>query len=105
MRALEPVPLRDERGNVVKWYGSSVDIEDRKRAESELQHSLAQLRALSASLRSAREEEGTRIAREIHDELGSLLTALKWDLEGVGKLVSESEIPSQLRPLRGKSQA
>jgi signal transduction histidine kinase len=102
MRALEPVPLRDERGNVVKWYGSSVDIEDRKRAESELQHSLAQLRALSASLRSAREEEGTRIAREIHDELGSLLTALKWDLEGVGKLVSESEIPSQLRPLRGK---
>src|SRR5467141_2055858 len=29
-------PLRDERGNVVKWYGISVDIEDRKRAEHDL---------------------------------------------------------------------
>jgi PAS domain S-box-containing protein len=28
------VPLRDEKGNVVKWYGVSIDIEDRKRAES-----------------------------------------------------------------------
>jgi PAS domain S-box-containing protein len=28
-------PLRDERGNVVKWYGASLDIEDRKRAESQ----------------------------------------------------------------------
>jgi PAS domain S-box-containing protein len=32
------VPLRDESGNIVKWYGSSTDIEDRKRAEEELQH-------------------------------------------------------------------
>ncbi|MEY2562219.1 MAG: hypothetical protein QOH88_412 [Verrucomicrobiota bacterium] len=29
------VPLRDEQGNIVKWYGSSIDIEDRKRAEME----------------------------------------------------------------------
>ena len=29
-------PLRDERGNIVKWYGVSIDIEDRKRAESQL---------------------------------------------------------------------
>ena len=28
------VPLRDERGNIVKWYGTGLDIEDRKRAES-----------------------------------------------------------------------
>jgi PAS domain S-box-containing protein len=28
------VPLRDERGNIVKWYGTGIDIEDRKRAES-----------------------------------------------------------------------
>jgi PAS domain S-box-containing protein len=30
------VPLRDGRGNIVKWYGSSIDIEDRKRAEDDL---------------------------------------------------------------------
>jgi len=33
---LRAVPLRDELGNVVKWYGTSTDIEDRKRAEDEL---------------------------------------------------------------------
>src|SRR5258708_5672637 len=30
------VPLRDELGNIVKWYGTSIDIEDRKRAEDDL---------------------------------------------------------------------
>jgi PAS domain S-box-containing protein len=39
-----------------------------------------QLRALSASLRRAKEDEGIRIARELHDELGSSLTSLKWNL-------------------------
>jgi PAS domain S-box-containing protein len=37
------VPLRDEQGNIVKWYGSSTDIEDRKRAEEELRRSEAEL--------------------------------------------------------------
>jgi len=32
-------PLRDEFGNIVKWYGSSTDIEDRKRAEVALRES------------------------------------------------------------------
>jgi PAS domain S-box-containing protein len=36
-------PLRDEVGNIVKWYGSSTDIEDRKRAEEELRRSEAKL--------------------------------------------------------------
>ena len=33
------VPLRDERGHIVKWYGSSIDIEDRKRAEEQVRRS------------------------------------------------------------------
>src|SRR6267378_3219050 len=37
------VPLRDELGNVIKWYGTSIDIEDRKRAEEKLQQSEAYL--------------------------------------------------------------
>jgi PAS domain S-box-containing protein len=37
------VPLRDELGNIVKWYGSSTDIEDRKRAEEELRRSESNL--------------------------------------------------------------
>jgi PAS domain S-box-containing protein len=37
------VPLRDEQGHIVKWYGSSTDIEDRRRAEEELRRSEAKL--------------------------------------------------------------
>lgn len=43
-----------------------------------------ELRRLGARLHSAREEEGARIARELHDELGSALTSLKWELDRLG---------------------
>jgi PAS domain S-box-containing protein len=49
----------------------------------ELENSREQLRGLSFHLQNIREEERKNIAREIHDELGHLLTALKLDLEGV----------------------
>ena len=56
------------------------DITLRKQSEDELRRSQQELRELSASVLEAREEEKTRIARELHDELGQLLTALKMDL-------------------------
>jgi PAS domain S-box-containing protein len=86
---IRTVPLFDEQGQIVKWYGTSTDIEDRKRAEEEVRTTSEQLRALSARLRSAREEEDIRIAREIHDELGAALTSLRWELEGLKKTICE----------------
>src|SRR5882724_7172752 len=86
---IRTVPLRDETGNIAHWYGTSTDIEDRKRAEENLKVTSEHLRALSAKVQSAREEEGTRIAREIHDELGSTLTSLRWELEGARKMLSD----------------
>lgn len=65
------------------------DITERKHAEESL-------RALSARLHSAREEEGTRIAREIHDELGGILTGLKWDLEKIDNGLNNPADNSQL---------
>jgi hypothetical protein len=56
------------------------DITLRKQAEEALKRSEQELRELSARVLEAREEEKTRIARELHDELGQLLTALKMDL-------------------------
>lgn len=56
------------------------DITLRKQYEDELTRRQDELRALSAQVLEAREEEKTRIARELHDELGQLLTALKMDL-------------------------
>jgi PAS domain S-box-containing protein len=98
-------PLRDEQGNLVKWYGSSTDIEDRKQAEEKLKATTEQLRALSARLQSAREEEGSRIAREIHDQLGAALSSLRWDLEGIAETISESADQSRLLELRKKMEA
>ncbi|GEM_PF-2665062 len=69
---------------------------DRKQAEEQLRATSEQLRALTRSLNSAREEEGIRIAREIHDELGSAMTSLRWELESCDKILSEP--PDRLQP-------
>ena len=57
----------------------------------ELQEALSQLRELSAYTHSVREDERTRIAREVHDELGSLLVALKMDVGWLDKRLSEQQ--------------
>ena len=57
----------------------------------ELQEALKQLRELSAYTHSVREDERTRIAREVHDELGSLLVALKMDVGWLDKRLSEQQ--------------
>jgi signal transduction histidine kinase len=57
-----------------------MDITERKLTEEELKTSREMLRALSAELQIIREEERTHIAREIHDQLGQVLTRLKIDL-------------------------
>jgi len=66
-------------GRVV-WDGIVWDITLSKRAELALAKSQEQLRELSAHLESVREEEKARIAREVHDELGQMLTVLKLEL-------------------------
>ena len=91
------------RGAVITF----VDITERKRAADalreanaalesrvaertrELSAALAQQRELSAYSEKVREEERTRIAREVHDELGSLLVALKMDVGWLDKRLGE----------------
>lgn len=68
-------------------------IDERHRAEEELRRSQEQLRALSARLLFVQEEERSRIAREIHDELGQALTALKIDLAWIGQRLAPKQDP------------
>ena len=82
---------------------SSRDVSERKEAEDELRNSRHQLRALSARLESLREEERTRIAREIHDELGQMLTGLKMDLRWIEKKVGEIDGNPALNPVIDKA--
>ncbi|GGE67838.1 hypothetical protein GCM10008020_10320 [Massilia psychrophila] len=56
------------------------DVSGRHRVQEKLTRSHAQLRQLSAALQTIREEERTHIARELHDDLGQLLAALRMDL-------------------------
>jgi PAS domain S-box-containing protein len=81
----------------------TTDITQRKLAEKALKSSQEQLRALSAKAQSAREAEGTRIAREIHDELGGALTGLKWELESIDTALAnknESSIPEVRKQIK-----
>ena len=70
------VPKRDEDGAIVRWYGTSTDIEDRKRAEQALQDSADRLQQLSRRLLEVQEGERRHLARELHDEFAQLLTAI-----------------------------
>ncbi len=73
---------------------------EHRRAEAQLRESHERLRALSVYLQSVREEERTRIAREVHDELGQALTSCKLDLSWLA-----SKLPAGLEPLHEKARA
>ena len=74
----------DAAGRITGHFGIQRDVTDQILALEELEQSRAELRALAARLQTTREEERTRIAREIHDELGQALTALKLDVAWLG---------------------
>jgi signal transduction histidine kinase len=63
---------------------------ERDRAEAELRRSEDALRALTERLETVREEEGTRIARELHDEVGQALTGMKLDLAALRRALPEA---------------
>jgi len=94
--------MSDERGEPIKVFGATQDVTELKQAEEKLKATTEQLRALSASVQSAREEESKRIAREIHDELGGALTSWRWDLEEIRDEMSMTLDPSQVATVRNK---
>jgi len=113
----EPAPLRYEIEIVTKareerWLefsgarlelqgrlavvGIAFDVTERKRVEAKLRDLVGQLHALADRLQTVRAEERTRLAREIHDELGQALTAIKMDLGSVFR-----ELGDNAKPLAG----
>lgn len=71
---------KEEVAGYGKMFGTGQDITKIKEAESQLREYSEQLRNLSAKQDKIREDERIRIAREIHDELGQMLTVLKMDI-------------------------
>ena len=85
-------PVRDPSGQIVSASAIGHDITGRKRGEAEqkrlfeqVQDGEKQLRHLANHLQATREHERTDVAREIHDQLGQVLTALKMDMAWLKK--------------------
>ncbi|MEP0766315.1 MAG: PAS domain S-box protein [Fimbriimonadia bacterium] len=107
---LENVSLVYDSGNEGEIIqGTSVDITALKAVESELRKSEEQHRSLAERLRDlaqhlqkVREEERTRIARELHDELGQALTALKLDLHWLAERTPDADLgTARIRSMLG----
>jgi len=90
----------DSDGAPDKWIGTVHDITQRKRTEEELQKSLERLRQLSKHVEQARENERLNIARELHDDLGQALTAVKIDLEIIKQSTSDSYAKEKLQDVK-----
>jgi PAS domain S-box-containing protein len=76
---------RDGHGHVVGAFASARDVTESQRIQQEITASRQRLRELAVQTEAARENERKHIAREVHDELGQVLTALRMDLSFLGK--------------------
>ncbi len=82
----------DKSDEPIRMIGTIQDITERKQSEEALIHSRDQLRELSLRLESIREEERTEIARDIHDDLGQSLTALKLDISSIKNNTKDNDL-------------
>jgi PAS domain S-box-containing protein len=98
------VPIRDQQGNIVRWYGTCSDTHDSKLLEESMRNNAAELermvdertnelRRLSSRLLTLQDEERRRVAREIHDGLGQELVAAKMLLDA--NLHRKSKLPKE----------
>ncbi len=102
--ASQQIIYHDLGGQPVRILEANADITERQRAETELNQSREQLRALADRLLRAREEEATRIARELHDQFGRYLTTIKMDARSMERDLAGGLTSDVARVLREKAQ-
>jgi PAS domain S-box-containing protein len=82
--------FKNEAGEIQGVFAASRDITDRKKMEEKLRKSKELLEELNQHLNNIREDERAFISREIHDELGQSMTALKFDLNRMHKYMDSN---------------
>ncbi len=96
----DKLPMIDANGKITGILAVSIDVTDLRQTQRALRQSESRLRSLSAQLLSAHEEERKRIARELHDSIGSSLTVIKMGLEKTREeLKRNGHGPDMLDPL------
>jgi PAS domain S-box-containing protein len=83
-------PLREADGSINEIMVVTQNMTERKRAEEELRSSRDRLTELSRQLVETRESEARAIGRELHDQIGQMLTAMKITLDLAGQLPAEA---------------
>jgi PAS domain S-box-containing protein len=77
----EGTPRYGVKGEFLGYIGTCIDITERKKAEQDVLSSQIELRNLYERLKTVREEERCALAREVHDQLGQILSAAKIDVK------------------------
>ena len=98
----QAVLQHNPNGQAAVILGTRQDITERREAHEQLQQSLKQLRMLSRHIEVVKEEEQTRLAREIHDEMGVLMTGLKLDLAQMRDLLGAADLRTAAVSLRSR---
>lgn len=91
--------VRDEAGAAIRMIGAMIDVTDPKRAYASLEEAYRRFQAMSQELQMVESNERRRLSRELHDEVGQLLTSLKFDLTSVKRSVA-----GRSKALGGRSQ-
>jgi PAS domain S-box-containing protein len=95
-------PVFDAIGQITHFLAIKEDITERKRAEIALNKSEELIRKFASHLQNVREEEKIALAREIHDDLGQTLVALKIDMGLLKKRIFKSNIPTDSEGIADK---
>ncbi len=94
---------RDGRGEIVGAFASARDVTESLRIQEEISASRQRLRDMAAQSEAMREKQRMHLAREVHDELGQVLTALRMDLSFMEKQTCADNPQLQSRVLAMKA--
>lgn len=96
----EGTPSLDESGNFIGYIGHGLDITEIKQSKEDLIESYHGLEKLATLLEDVREQEQNRIARELHDEMGAVLTSLNIHVSLLAQ-----KVPARMKRLKSEADA